>query len=110
MRQEQTIFEMAEEVLTRQAKALVAQTEQPLENALEAVSETYAGQLLKELANSEHRDERAANWQASLPRKRAEERHYSLQLEGYMRQLEEGMEETRAKDYMLLEKLASLRG
>ena len=37
MRPEQTVEEMAEEVLGRQARALVDRTGQPFENALEAV-------------------------------------------------------------------------
>ena len=90
MRPEQTVSEMVEEVLNRQAKVLVAQTGQPFESALENVANTEAGRQLTELANSAYRDQRAADWQASLPRRRAEERrHYSSSL---------------------LEELASLRG
>ena len=101
---------MAEEVLTRQAKTLVAQTGQPFASALEAVANTYAGRQLRQLANGEHRDEKAADWQASLPWKRAKERHYhSSWLESYMEWLE-GKEERAQYHALLEEELASLRG
>jgi hypothetical protein len=66
MRPEQTVTEMAEEVLARQAKATVIQTGQSFESALEAVSSTEAGQQLREMANGEHRLEKAQDWQASV--------------------------------------------
>ena len=60
MRPEQTVAEMAEEVLGRQAKAMVAQRGgQSFESALEAVASTEAGQQLRDLANGEHRHEKA---------------------------------------------------
>ena len=59
MHQEQTVSEMVEEILTRQAKALVERTGQPFQSALEAVSKTDAGSQLRELANGEHGNERA---------------------------------------------------
>jgi hypothetical protein len=105
---QQTVSEMAEEVLARQANTLVVQTEQPFEAALEAVANTEAGQQLRELAQSAYREQRAEEWQDSLPWKRAEERHYSW-LEGYMEWLEG--KEARSKYHALLEEeLASLRG
>ena len=107
MRSEQTVSEMIEEVLTRQAKALLEQTGQSLEAALEAVSKTDAGRQLSELANGEHRDQRAREWQEGLALKRAEEHHYSW-LEGFLERLES--KEARAEYYTLLEELASLRG
>ena len=67
MRPEQTVEEMAEEVLVRQAKALVDRTGQPFETSLVSVAETEAGRQLRELANSAYSEERAANWQVSLP-------------------------------------------
>jgi hypothetical protein len=116
MRAEQTVKEMAEEVLWRQAKALVERTGQPFENALKVVSETDAGRQLRELADSEHHERRAREWQTSLPCKRAQERHYWW-LESYMECLE-GKElrakQVRAEYHALLEEdlasLASLRG
>jgi hypothetical protein len=60
------------------------------------------------LADGEHRDEKAAEWQASLPWKRIEKRHYSW-LESYMEWLKG--KEARAEYHALLkEELASLRG
>ena len=56
----------------------------------------------------EHRNEKAAEWQARLPRKRAEERHYFSWVEGYMRRLEG--KEDRAEYCALLEELAGPRG
>jgi hypothetical protein len=107
MHKEQTVSEMAEEVLGRQAKALVEHTGQSFKAALDAVSNTDAGRQLKELAEGPHRDERARDWQAGLARERAEERRY-LWLEGYMEWLEG--KEARGEYYALVEELASLRG
>jgi hypothetical protein len=108
VRPEQTVKEMAEKVLVRQAKALVDRTGLPFETSLESVAETEAGRQLKELANSAYSEERAANWQASLPWQRAEERHYSW-LESYMGWLE-GKEARTEYHAVLEEELASLRG
>jgi hypothetical protein len=72
MRPEQTVTEMAEEVLSRQAKAMVAHTGQSFESALEAVASTQAGQQLRELANGEHRHTKARDWQASVFAERAD--------------------------------------
>jgi hypothetical protein len=107
MHEEQTVSEMVEEVLTRQAKALGERTGQSFQAALEAVSKTDAGRQLRELANGEHRNERARDWQVGLALKRAKERYYSG-LEGYMEWLEG--KEARAEYYVRLEELASLRG
>src|SRR5919199_2832719 len=108
MQPEQTVSEMAEEVLERQAKALAARTRQPLERALKEVANTQAGQQLRELADSAYRDQRAEHWQASLPWQRAEERHYSW-LESYMEWLE-GKESRSQYHALLEEELASLKG
>jgi hypothetical protein len=123
MRAEQTVTEMAQEVLARQAKAMLAQTEQSFESALEAVASTQAGQQLKDLANGEHRHEKAQDWQGSVFEERlrdlgmasestlsrfAAERHYSW-VENYMEWLKG--EEARPEYHVLLEEeLASLRG
>jgi hypothetical protein len=121
------VAEMAEEVLARQAKAMVAHTREPFESALEAVSSTEAGQQLRDLANGEHRLEKAQDWQVSMFEERAEsrrlrdlgiatdtlsrfasERHYSW-VENYMEWLE-GKEERPEYHALLEEELASLRG
>ncbi len=59
MRRDQSVFEMAEEVLARQARSLADSTGQPFDRALEIVADTEAGRLPKKLANVEHRHEKA---------------------------------------------------
>jgi hypothetical protein len=108
VQRDQTILEMAEKVLERQARALVARTGQTFEAAMETVTNTDAGQQRRELANGEHRDQRASEWQASILRKRIEERHFSW-VEGYMEWLK-GKEERAEYHALLEEELASLKG
>jgi hypothetical protein len=125
MQQDQTVSEMAEEVLLRQTKALAHRSGHSLEDARQAIADTEAGRQLRVLANGEHRNEKAQAWQASVFWDRAEERlmhHYALEalsrfaaeheyswLESYIERLE-GKEE-RAPYYALLEEeLSSLRG
>ena len=74
MQENQSVSEMATEVLARQAGARAERTGQPLEEALETVLQTEAGRRLGRLRDGEHRDERADQWQSDLPRERAEER------------------------------------
>ncbi len=74
MRENQCVSEMATEILARQAAARAKHTGESLVEALEAVLQTEAGGRLGRLRNGEHRDERADQWQPSLPRERAEER------------------------------------
>ena len=74
MREDQSVAEMANEVLARQAAARARMTGESPEVALEAVLRTEAGRRLKELREGEHSDERVDRWQTSLPRERAEER------------------------------------
>jgi hypothetical protein len=125
LRREQTVFEMVEEVLARQAKELANRTGQPLERALEIVADTEAGRQLRELANGEHRYEKARDWQASMLRERAEERLMHLiasealsrfvaerpysWVEGYLEWVE-GKEARAGYHALLEEELASLRG
>jgi hypothetical protein len=124
VRPDQTVCEMVVEVLSRQAEALVAESGEPFEAALTTVLQTEAGRQLTELADSQHRDEKARDWQESLIWERAKERlghlvgpdasphsatehHYSW-LEGYIEWLEG--REARAQYYALLEEeLANLR-
>jgi hypothetical protein len=125
VQQHQSVSEMAQEVLERQAKTLAHQSKQSLEDASQAVSETEAGRQLRDLANGEHRQERAQEWQASVFWERAEdrlmylyasetlshfasERHYSW-VERYMEWLE-GKEERVQYHAHLEEELSSLRG
>jgi plasmid stabilization system protein ParE len=125
LQRDQTVSEMVEEVLARQAKSLADRTGQSFEGALQLVADTEAARQLRELANGEHRYEKAQEWQASVLWERAEERlmhliasdalsrfaaerHFSW-VEGYMEWLEG--KEARAQYHALLEEeLASLRG
>jgi hypothetical protein len=74
MQKDQSITEMATEVLARQAGARARRTGESLEEALKAVLETEAGRRLAQLRDGPHRDERAEQWQPNLLRERAEER------------------------------------
>jgi hypothetical protein len=74
MQKDQSITEMATEVLARQAGARARRTGESLEEALKAVLETEAGRRLAQLRDGPHRDERAELWQPNLLRERAEER------------------------------------
>jgi hypothetical protein len=124
VQQDQSVSEMAEEALMRQAKALAHRIGHSLEDARQAVSDTEAGRQLGDLANGEHRHEKAKEWQGSVFWGRAEERlmhlycsealsrfaaerHYSW-LESYMEWLE-GKEERAHYHALLEEELASLR-
>src|SRR5215216_2857826 len=118
MQKDQTVSQIAQEVLTRQAEALAHRSGRSLEDASQAVSDTEAGRRLRELANGEHRHDKAREWQAGVFWERAEERlmhlyssealsrlaaegHYSW-LEGYYLEGPEGKEQ-RARNYALLE-------
>src|SRR5918995_2022744 len=74
MQQNQSVSEMATDVLARQAGARARRTGESLEEALRAVLQTEAGRRLGRLRDGEHRDEGAEQWQSSLSRERAEER------------------------------------
>jgi hypothetical protein len=66
MRAEQTVDEMAQEILWRQARVLALQTGEPFARALAAVLETPAGHQLEELGGGSHQHEEARYWQANL--------------------------------------------
>ena len=105
---EQTVSEMVEEVLAHQAMGLAHRSGQSLVDARQAVVDTEAGRQLMDLANGEHRHEKAQDWQLRIHWERVEERHYTW-LESYVERLEG--KESRAEYHALLEKeLASLRG
>jgi hypothetical protein len=74
VQQDQTVSEMAEEVLDRQAKALAHRSGLSLEDARRAVADTQAGRELRDLASGEHRHEKVKQWQASVFWERAEQR------------------------------------
>src|SRR5215210_6982230 len=94
MQQNQSVSEMATEVLARQAGARAKRTGESLVEALKGVLETQAGRRLGQLRDGVHRDERADQWQPSLPQERAEERRRD-QLEERSRLREE--ERSRAR-------------
>jgi hypothetical protein len=125
LHRDQTVSEMVEEVLANQAKSLAERSGQAFESALGIVADTEAGQQLRELANGEHRHEKAREWQASVRFERAEEqlkhlfgsdvlwgfaseRHYSW-VAGYLEWLE-GKEARTPYHALLEEELASLQG
>ena len=78
MQKDQTVSQMAQEVLMRQAKVLAHRSGHSLEDARQAVSETEAGRQLRDLANGEHRHEKASEWQLNVFWERAEERMMHL--------------------------------
>ena len=78
MRDDQTVAEMANEVLIRQAKAQADRSGEPIEEAMEAVLNTEAGQQLRELRDGPHGDEGVEEWQVSMARERAQERVQQL--------------------------------
>ena len=125
MQQDQSVSQMVQEVLLRRAKALANGSGYSLEAARQAVLDTEAGKQLRDLAEGEHRHEKAQAWQASVFWERAEERMmHQIGSEALARFVaerhytwgERSMEwlegkEQRAQYYALLkEELASLRG
>jgi hypothetical protein len=74
VRRDQSVSQMAEEVIMRQAKSLAQRSGYSLEDARQTISDTEAGRQLRELANGEHRYVKAGHWQASVFWERAEER------------------------------------
>jgi hypothetical protein len=125
LQRNQSVFEMVEDILARQAKSLADKTGQPSERALDILTDTEAGRQLRELANGEHRCKKAQHWQASIRWDRAEERLMHLiasevlsrfvverpysWVEGYMEWLE-GKEARTPYHALLEEELASLQG
>ena len=74
MRQEQTVAEMANEVLLRQAKARADRNGEPIETAMGAVVGTEAGKQLRELRDGPHADEGVEEWQVGIAQERVQER------------------------------------
>jgi hypothetical protein len=75
VQRDQSVSEMVQEVLVRQAKALAHGSGRSLEDARQVVADTEAGRQLRDLADGEHRHEKAQAWQASVFWERAEERY-----------------------------------
>ena len=74
MREDQSVAEMANEVLMRQAKARAERRGVPIEEAMEAVLDTEAGQQLMELRDGPHGEEGVEETQVEAARERAKER------------------------------------
>ena len=96
MQKDQSITEVATEVLARQAGTRARRTGESLEVALRAVLQTEAGRRLGQLRDGDHRDERADEWQSNLPQERAEERRLARLREERRRLREE--ERIRARE------------
>ena len=75
----QTVAEMANEVLTRQAAARVRRTGEPFGVALRAVLCTQAGRQLWKLRRGSHRYKRADEWQKNLAWERTKEQIDALE-------------------------------
>ncbi len=78
MRDDLSVAEMANEVLTRQAKARSDRSGEPIEEAMEAVLGTEAGRQLANLRDGSHGDEGVEEWQVGIARERARERARAL--------------------------------
>lgn len=76
----QTVSDMATEVLVRQAKIDAELTGRPLLEALAAVLETQAGRQLQALREGPHHDRRANEWQERVAQKRAQKQSIVLGL------------------------------
>ena len=78
MRDDQSVAEMANEVLMRQAKARADRSGEPIEVAMEAVLNTEAGKQLRELRDGPHGEEGVEEWQVGIARERVRERAEAL--------------------------------
>jgi hypothetical protein len=65
----QTVAEIANEVLMRQAKVRADRSGEPIEEAMKAVLNTEAGKQLKELRDGPHGEEGVEEWHSWLGRK-----------------------------------------
>jgi len=75
---EQTVSEMANEVLTRQAKGRADRDGESIEEAMEAVLRTEAGRELRDLRDGPHGEEGIQESQVEAARARARERAEDL--------------------------------
>jgi len=74
VRQDQSLAEMANEVLMRQAKVRADRSGEPIEEAMEAVLNTETGKQPKELRDGPHSEESLKEAQVGVARERAQER------------------------------------
>lgn len=99
LRPDQTVSEMVEEVLTRQAEALAEHNGQTYKSALQTVLETEAGRQLRKLEAGSHRYERARDWQMSLIWERAKARLGRLASSDVRLRAEQGHRHSWLEDY-----------
>ena len=78
MRDDQSVAEMANEVLMRQAKARADRNGEPIEAAMKAVVGTDAGKQLTELRDGPHAEEGVEEWQVGIAQERAKARAEDL--------------------------------
>lgn len=78
MNPDQTVSQMVEQVLSRQARRLADLSGMNFGEAMDAVVATEAGAQLKALGQGEHRHEKARAWQAGLILERARQRARDL--------------------------------
>ena len=78
MRDDQSVAEMANEVLMRQARARADRNGEPIEAAMKAVVGTEAGKQLADLRDGPHGDEGVEEWQVGIAQERARERAGAL--------------------------------
>ena len=78
MQPEQTVAEMANEVLMRQAESEAERSGEPVEEAMGVVVDTEAGKQLTELRDGPHAEEGVEEWQVGMARERARERAEDL--------------------------------
>jgi hypothetical protein len=71
MPDEQSVEDMVDEILARQAAYRASQTGESFEDALQTVIETVAGRQLQELRSGTHSHTRADEWQTTVARERA---------------------------------------
>ena len=74
MSEDQSVEEMANEVLMRQAKVRADRSGEPIEEALAAVLDTEAGTQLRELRDGPHAEESVEEAQVGVAWERAQER------------------------------------
>jgi hypothetical protein len=78
MQADQSVSEMANEVLMRQAKARAERGGEPIEEAMEAVLGTEAGEQLKRLRGGPYAEDSVEEWQVGMARERAQQRAEEL--------------------------------
>jgi hypothetical protein len=78
MSEEQSVEEMAHEVLMRQAKVRADRSGEPIEEAMETVLNTEAGAQLRELRDVPRDEESVEEWRVGMARERAEQRAEDL--------------------------------